>query len=538
MTIRTVSVSALMILSLTLGCAADRPLRVIVPPELERPRPAAMLFLVDGFGRDVFHRALAEGHLPHIEKHLIRRGVKVEHAVAAIPTITYSNAVTLITGLFPGHHGVISNRWFDPSEFVARDYISIATYQLVDNDYTAPTIHDLLYREDTYSFQAAQRRGVTDTIDNWMTSGINWFFGNYTGVDCLVAQNLELVAQRAPNRGRWPAFILAYFPGVDHIGHKYGPHTPQYLRAIQNLDQQIGRICDGLIQADVYDSTYLMLVSDHGVISVLRHQLLNVTQWLESRLGPRRVVRVLPNWNERRAREAEVVVATVGSRWCALYVRGTDEWGPPYYTNGPTEDDATPWLSTQFLEHPAVELAAGRRGEDSVWFHTRRGTGWIERRVTNATTEYRYHPEPADALGYLDDPALASFVEAGWHPSRSWLERTVTSPYPDLVPQLVEMFDSPRSGDIVLFASAGWDFAREDPRGGHGSILPGEMLVPMVIAGPDLPVGAVIPYARNTDVMPTLLDLLGAHDRISNPEQLDGVSLLPHLRQHQGTPPL
>src|SRR5206468_12697440 len=130
------------------------------------------------------------------------------------------------------------------------------------------------------------------------------------------------------------------------------------------------------------------------------------------------------------------------------------------------------------------------RGHVSVF--SRHGTASFERRKPEREpAQYRLTfsqtPElpPADPLGYLGNPELRSFVAAGWHGSREWLDATAASKYPDFVPQIVEYFDSPRAGEILIFADEGWAF-REHGRGEHGAALAADMHVPMFFAGPDL----------------------------------------------------
>jgi arylsulfatase A-like enzyme len=121
---------------------------------------------------------------------------------------------------------------------------------------------------------------------------------------------------------------------------------------------------------------------------------------------------------------------------------------------------------------------------------------------------YRLLPVAGDPLGYLGDPVLAEFVCAGWHDSRDWLAVTADNEFPDFVPQIADLFDSPRAGDILAFAAADWSFSLWHA-GGHGSALARDMRVSMFVSGPDLPPGSRITHARLVDVAPTILDLLG-----------------------------
>ena len=90
--------------------------------------------------------------------------------------------------------------------------------------------------------------------------------------------------------------------------------------------------------------------------------------------------------------------------------------------------------------------------------------------------------------------------------------------------QIVELFDSHRTGDIVVFARSGYDWCTGF-RGGHGGIRRHEMLVPWYFRGPGIrPV--VIPMARTVDFTPTLVDLLGGD---SSRYTFDGRSLASKL---------
>jgi hypothetical protein len=161
---------------------------------------------------------------------------------------------------------------------------------------------------------------------------------------------------------------------------------------------------------------------------------------------------------------------------------------------------------------------------------SRDGAGVVERRGQPAGADYRYDVASGDdPLGYLSDPATAAFVQAGWHTSREWLVATTHTRFPDLVPQVVEMFDSPRAGDLVVFADDGWSFERGD-RGGHGSCLAADMIATYFFAAPDLPAGGSIDTMRLVDVMPTLLDLLDESHRLAGCDDLDGVSAAGELR--------
>jgi arylsulfatase A-like enzyme len=90
---------------------------------------------------------------------------------------------------------------------------------------------------------------------------------------------------------------------------------------------------------------------------------------------------------------------------------------------------------------------------------------------------------------------------------REWLAATAATGYPDLPAQIVAYFRAARGGDLAVFAAVGWDFGAVN-RAGHGGLRPGDMHVPLLLAGPGVP-HQRRRAARTVDLMPTLLALLG-----------------------------
>jgi arylsulfatase A-like enzyme len=83
----------------------------------------------------------------------------------------------------------------------------------------------------------------------------------------------------------------------------------------------------------------------------------------------------------------------------------------------------------------------------------------------------------------------------------------------------------------VVFASHGWTFSTKD-RSGHGSVIREDMIVPFIIAGPGI-CRRTLPTARQVDIMPTILDVLGDLDKMKAAGPIDGISLLPLLTSTQ-----
>ena len=127
---------------------------------------------------------------------------------------------------------------------------------------------------------------------------------------------------------------------------------------------------------------------------------------------------------------------------------------------------------------------------------------------------YRYRvTKGTDPLGYTSNPKAAALMDGKHHDADAWLAATLDTPKPDCVVQLIEMNDSPRSGDIVLFAADGWAFGGTE-KGGHGGLLAHEIIVPWIWAGPGLPAKSSITAGRTVDLMPTMLHLIGRREAV------------------------
>lgn len=506
------------------GCIVhNRPLETDLAPAVRVPDRMAVMFFIDGVGNQALDERLAAGDLPNIRRHVLDRGLRYRRTVTGMPSITYAATATLLTGQDPGRHQVVGNRWFDPYSLRYQAYGFIKTYRTAQRDFIAPTIFELLHQQFTVSIQVATRRGVTREIDNWATSGINWFFGQFENVDKLTAMRFELIAEMANQTGHWPRFILAYFPACDEVAHRAGIQSPRYPEAIRHVDQQIGRICEGLQRAGVYDRTLLVLVTDHGQAPMRDGDgQIDVARHLAKHFGMRVTDRRLDSDAYMDRVEFydryDVVAVADAPRLLGLHLR---QAGAAWYDR--PQDIRPMQLSTrngritteQLAEHlagqPYSRFVAVRAGPNAVLLVGRTGKAIVEAAGRQRTYRVLQGQDPL-VLG-LDSAATTL-------PADEWLARTIDTDNPGVVSQIVGYFDSTRTGDVVVFAEPGYGFGPD--RSGHGSTTRMEMRVPLVFAGPDVTPGATDRPARIHDVMPTIVTALGFADRLVEAQPLDG----------------
>src|SRR5690349_9906946 len=72
-------------------------------------RPYVVLVSFDGFRADYLDRL----PLPNFRR-LAASGVRARSMLPSFPSKTFPNHYTLVTGLYPGDHGIVANTFWDP----------------------------------------------------------------------------------------------------------------------------------------------------------------------------------------------------------------------------------------------------------------------------------------------------------------------------------------------------------------------------------------------------------------------------------------
>lgn len=532
---RPVSVSpficAVGILGSIAGCPPAGPERFQLAADVERPSRQVVVFLADGMDLQRMEEMLDAGRLPNIRRTFVDGGVQVRHAITGMPSVTYPNNSSVITGRFPGHHGIMGNFWFERSRLISRYYMTVGTAWTVSNHLEAPTIYDVLADRLTVSLLAQSHKGVTVSLNMQDVFTWGWLLGRYTAVDRRVAESITDVFDIANRVGQWPTILHTYYPGVDEVGHRSGPESDEYAAALENVDDAVGLITQALATAGLTSSTYYVLLADHGMVPIKPGQDFPFIRWLERERKLRVRTRTLDDTNFLNRfgtiQRYDAVASVDAGRVAMVHLRGQRGW-----LRRPDPEEVYTWAHLQPAVHelPAVRMVAARGPHDTVRAWSREGSLTIERRIHEGQRLYRVADYTGDPLGYLDVAELAQIVRAGsWRDSRAWLAATAASRHPDFVPQVVEMFDSPRTGDLVVFAAHDWLLYRGE-LAGHGSTFSRDMRLPLFFSGPGLPAGGEIPLARIVDLMPTVLGLLGEAHRLDTIPPIDGIDLSEQLR--------
>ncbi len=213
-------------------------------------QPYVVLISLDGFRYDYAERYKAS-HILAIRD----RGASAKSLVPVYPSLTFPNHTSIITGLYPAHHGIVDNNFYDPQR---NDSFAFNKVGNVGSWYGGTPLWVL-----------AERQGMKSATYFWPGSdgaiaGVRpsyWFpFDDKVPNEKRIDQLMEWLRLPAEQR---PHFITMYFSEVDHAGHTFGPESPETGKAVQTVDEIVGRIWEGLQATHL--PINLIIVSDHGM---------------------------------------------------------------------------------------------------------------------------------------------------------------------------------------------------------------------------------------------------------------------------------
>src|SRR4051794_18026617 len=241
--------SLLLVLFVAAGCAG--PARKIGADSSADP---VILISIDGFRADYIDRGLT----PTLAS-LAATGVRADALKPSFPTLTFPNHYTLVTGLYPDHHGIVNNRMVDPAtgkSFVYKDAKSIA---------------DPAWWGGEPLWVSVERHGRHAATMFWPGSDVaidgvrpsHWMrFDRRLSPSRRVDQLLSWFDLRGVDK---PAFYTLYLEQVDHAGHDYGPDSREVDAAMHEIDSALARLVAGLRARNAFERTNIVIVSDHGM---------------------------------------------------------------------------------------------------------------------------------------------------------------------------------------------------------------------------------------------------------------------------------
>jgi len=258
--------------------------------------PSRLVVLsADGMRPDFYRQPRKFGlKIPNLRE-LVADGASAEAVESVYPSTTYPAHVTLVTGVRPRRHGIYSHlASLDPTEkarpwtWFARAINVPTLWDVVGASgrktaaiawpvsagaritYNIPEIWDPAAQDPHQDFETPARYSTPNLFDEVLNS--------IKSPSARAARNRRqpefhemspdhLRAEAAIHiwRRYQPDVLLVHFAVYDQLAHRHGPFSPEALQALEEMDQEVGRIRNAV---DGQESTTLVVLSDHGFVSV------------------------------------------------------------------------------------------------------------------------------------------------------------------------------------------------------------------------------------------------------------------------------
>ena len=231
-------------------------------------KPTVILVSFDGWRWDYAQKYSA----PTITR-LMREGVSTS-LIPSFPSKTFPNHYTIVTGLYPGHHGIVANSVKDPPT---------GRRLLMSN---RKEVQDALWWGGVPIWVTSQRAGQAAAPLFWPGSEApiqgEWArfwepFDEKVPANTRIDRLLSWLDLPAAER---PTFLTAYFSDVDGAGHANGPDSRPVADAVRRVDRYLERLVRGLETRRLQDRVNLVIVSDHGMAEDSAHRIVVLDDYL------------------------------------------------------------------------------------------------------------------------------------------------------------------------------------------------------------------------------------------------------------------
>jgi predicted AlkP superfamily pyrophosphatase or phosphodiesterase len=413
-----------------------------------------VLISVDGLAHYYFDDPKAP--MPFIRS-LAAEGARARRMKTSMPTNTWPNHTTLVTGVQPGKHGVIANDYFDREQQKSIPYIPDPIFNK-DEIVKAPTIYDVAHNAGLSTagvcWPASRGAKTWDwTIPDVFDQATFMQYTTPSVIEECKAAGIPLEKQmewcKAGNAGKpmrdWmyatlacdliakhqPRLLCLHLMSVDGLEHGFGRQTPEAYWAVNDSDRRVRQVVEAVEAAGLKDKTTFVVTADHGFITYTKQILPNVL-----------------------LKQAGLVKAAVGNKVTERRI----------------------WCHSQGVAYIYVLDSANRAALLKEWTPKLAALEGVEE-VVEEKDFAKYGLETADKDARMPDLILS--------PKEGYL------------------FSSEVGGDAVIVTS-------DTPKGAHGYSPSNPLMdASFVISGAGVKKGVVLDKMANVDVAPTIAKLLG-----------------------------
>lgn len=218
----------------------------------QQAKPYLILISADGFRYDLADKYHAKNLIA-----LRSKGVQATSMRPCYPTLTFPNHYSIATGLYPVHHGIVDNSFYDENK---KAFYGTGNKKAVtDSSWYGGVPLWVLAEKNKMLSASYYWVGSEAAIDN-VRPTYYYTYNESISIDARIADLKNWLLLPEDKR---PHFITFYFPEVDHAAHAYGIDSKQAADAVHFIDESVAKIT--AITDKLHLPINYIFVSDHGM---------------------------------------------------------------------------------------------------------------------------------------------------------------------------------------------------------------------------------------------------------------------------------
>lgn len=240
--------------------------QIVIPGRANSPeqqqKPYVILISADGFRYD-----LADKYNAKFLKEMRSKGIWADAMQPSFPTLTFPNHYSIVTGLYPAHHGIVANNFYAEN---GKLRYSLGKAKAVRNGAWYGGIPLWVLAEHQKMLSASfYWVGSEADIDKTLPT----YYFHYNEL-IPIERRIAIVREwlQLPESSR-PHLITFYLPEVDHEEHAYGVSSDSVLKAVQFVDYTVKRLNEMVDSLDL--PVNFIFLADHGMMNVDRADLIH-----------------------------------------------------------------------------------------------------------------------------------------------------------------------------------------------------------------------------------------------------------------------
>ncbi|MEQ8238245.1 MAG: ectonucleotide pyrophosphatase/phosphodiesterase [Cyclobacteriaceae bacterium] len=225
-------------------------------------RPYVILVSIDGFRHDYIKKYSAK----NLEQ-MKAEGASTVKMFPSFPSKTFPNHYSIVTGMLPANHGLVSNEFYSRSK---RKKYAIRNKK---------EVQDSSWYGGVPLWSLAEQQGMLSASYFWVGSEANilgarpTYYKTYNGAVSNADRVKGVLDWLDLPKEKRPHFITLYFSIIDDYGHRYGPESDKMFEAVGQIDSLMGVLRKGIEETKL--PVFLAVTSDHGMSEISRGVILS-----------------------------------------------------------------------------------------------------------------------------------------------------------------------------------------------------------------------------------------------------------------------